>query len=167
MEESEKAVAGYTILNDVTAPVEGKEDTYEAYRRDRTTGEVQKVRQRAIFRSKNHDTFTPMGPCIVTRDEMESVDDLRMVTRYDGEVFQQGSTAEYTFKPAEIISFISRFLTLEPGDIVSAGSIGWVKSRLGEVDPSEWVLPSLKGTLELEIEGIGVLRNPVKPEHGG
>jgi acylpyruvate hydrolase len=74
---------------------------------------------------------------------------------------QEGSTSEYIFSPAKIAAYVSEFLTLEPGDVVSCGSIGWTPSALGTLDPTEFVLPVRGGKLELEIEGIGKLRNPV------
>ena len=160
---AEKCIFGYTIFNDVTAPLDSKEDAYPAYRRDATTGELRKTTLRGpLFRSKNHDTFAPMGPWIVTRAELPDVGDLKMWTRFNGDVLQEGSTSEYIFAPKEILSFISGFLTLEPGDVVAAGTIGWVAAKRGDVDPSEWVLPSVDGALELEIEEIGVLKNPVR-----
>jgi 2-keto-4-pentenoate hydratase/2-oxohepta-3-ene-1,7-dioic acid hydratase in catechol pathway len=161
---AEKSIFGYTIFNDVTAPLDSKEDAYPAYRRDLSTGELRKTTLRGpLFRSKNHDTFAPMGPWIVTREELTDVGDLKMWTRFDGDVIQEGSTAEYLFTPKEILSFISGFLTLEPGDVIAAGTIGWIAAKRGDVDPSEWVLPSANGSLELEIEGIGVLKNNVRP----
>lgn len=165
--EAKQAIFGYTILNDVTAPRESKEDAYEAYRRDPATGDVRKTRVRGpLFRSKNHDTFTPMGPWVVTRDELASPDSLRMVTRFNGKVIQEGNTSEYIFGADELISYVSQFLTLEPGDVVSLGSIGWKQVSKG-LDPSEWILPSLEGELKLEIEGIGALENPVRQERVG
>ncbi len=164
-ETAENAIFGYTIFNDVTAPKDSKEDAYPAYRRDAETGELRKTVLRGpLFRSKNHDTFAPMGPCIVTREELPEVRDLKMQTRFNGEVIQEGRTSEYLFSAEELLSFISSFLTLEPGDLVAAGTIGWVAAKRGAVDPSEWILPSITGTLELEIEGIGVLRNNVRPK---
>ncbi len=161
--EAEGAIFGYTVFNDVTAPRDSKEDAYAAYRRDSATGELRRTVLRGpLFRSKNHDTFGPMGPWIVTKEELMDVSSLKMQTSFNAEVIQQGSTKEYLFSPSEILSFISGFLTLEPGDLVAAGTIGWTAATKG-LDPSEWILPSSSGILELEIEGIGVLRNYVKP----
>ena len=160
--EATESIFGYTVLNDVTAPKDSREDAYEAYRRDRQSGEIRRALLRGpLFRSKNHDTFCPMGPELVTSDEMGDVSDLKMTTRFDGTLVQDGSTAEYIFSPAEIASFVSGFLTLEPGDVVSCGSVGWTREVLKDLDPTEYVLPAGGGVLELEIEGIGVLRNPV------
>jgi 2,4-didehydro-3-deoxy-L-rhamnonate hydrolase len=156
---------GYTILNDVTAPRDSRDDAYEAYRRDRSTGEIRRSTLRGpLFRSKNHDTFCPMGPCIATPDEERDWMNVRMSTRFNGAVVQDGSTSEYLFSPERIASYVSGFLTLEPGDVVSCGSVGWTSAALGSLDPTEYVLPSREGTLELEIEGIGRLRNPVAEE---
>lgn len=161
-EEAEGCIAGYTILNDVTAPIDSKEDAYEAYRRDRSTGKIRKSMMRGpLFRSKNHDTFCPMGPWIVTADERQDWSSLRMTTRYDGALVQDGSTGDYLFDPVGIASYVSGFLTLEPGDVISCGSVGWTPEALGGLDPTEFVLPARPGQLELEIEGIGSLRNPV------
>jgi len=165
VEASEEAVYGFTVLNDVTAPKDSKDDAYEAYRRDKATGEIRKMMMRGpLFRSKNHDTFCPMGPFLVTKDEVDLRGGLRMTTKFEGSLVQTGSTSEYIFKPAEIVSYVSNFLTLEPGDVVSCGSVGWSKEALGGLDPTEYVLPMRDGTLELEIEGVGTLRNPVAYE---
>ena len=161
-EEARGSIAGYTILNDVTAPIDSKEDAYEAYRRDKVTGKIVKATMRGpLFRSKNHDTFCPMGPWIVTADEKPDWGNLRMTTRFDGNLVQDGSTREYIFDPPDIASYVSGFLTLEPGDVISCGSVGWTPQAQGGHDPTKFVLPAREGQLELEIEGIGRLRNPV------
>ncbi len=161
-QQARDSIAGYTILNDVTAPSDSREDAYEAYRRDPRTGKLEKRALRGpLFRSKNHDTFCPLGPWIVTADETKEMTRRRMTTKFDGILVQDGSTAEYIFTPEQIASYVSGFLTLEPGDIVSCGSVGWVAEALGGLDPTEYTLPSRDGTLELEIDGVGVLRNPI------
>ncbi len=162
IKEAKQSIFGYTVLNDVTAPLDSREDAYEAFRRDKKTGEVRKTTLRGpLFRSKNHDTFCPLGPWIVTADENLGWSDLRMTTKFGGVLVQDGSTSEYIFSPEKIASYISGFLTLEPGDIVSCGSVGWVAGIVGALDPTEFVLPPESGVLELEIEGIGALANPV------
>ena len=163
--QAEASIFGYTVLNDVTVPAASREDAYEAYRRDRGTGEIRRTTLRGpLFRSKNHDTFCPMGPWVCTPDENREWSDLRMTTKFDGRLVQDGSTSEYIFDAADVASYVSRFLSLEPGDVVSCGSVGWTTEALGRLDPTEFVLPSIRGTLELEIEGVGVLVNPVVPE---
>ncbi|HEV2225628.1 MAG TPA: fumarylacetoacetate hydrolase family protein [Nitrososphaerales archaeon] len=160
--EARESIYGYTVLNDVTAPSDSRDDAYEAFRRDKKTGEIRKTTLRGpLFRSKNHDTFCPLGPWIVTADEDPGWSDLRMTTKFDGALVQDGSTSEYIFSPEKIASYISGFLTLEPGDIVSCGSVGWAPGTGEALDPTEFVLASRSGVLELEVEGIGILRNPV------
>ncbi len=160
--EARSAIFGYTVLNDVTAPLDSREDAYEAYRRDRASGEITKATLRGpLFRSKNHDTFCPMGPWIVSAQEGDDWSNLKMTTRFDGLLVQEGSTSEYIFAPSRIAAYVSGFLTLEPGDVISCGSIGWTREALGSLDPTEFVLPPKDGRLELEIEGVGKLANPV------
>ena len=160
--QAESAIFGYTILNDVTAPADSREDAYEAYRRDRSTGEIRKMALRGpLFRSKNHDTFCPMGPWLCTPDENYGWYGLRMTTKFGGALVQDGSTSEYIFDAARIASYVSQFLSLEPGDVISCGSVGWTPEALGRLDPTEFIVPSRQGTLELEIEGVGKLVNPV------
>jgi 2-keto-4-pentenoate hydratase/2-oxohepta-3-ene-1,7-dioic acid hydratase in catechol pathway len=162
--QAASGILGFTVLNDVTAPADSRADAYEAYRRDKKTGEIKKSTMRGpLFRSKNHDTFCPMGPWISTRDENDDWSDLRMTSRFDDLLVQDGSTSEYIFAPEQIASYVSSFLALEPGDVISCGSVGWTPEAKGALDPTEFVLSSKKGTLELEIEGVGVLRNPVAP----
>jgi 2-keto-4-pentenoate hydratase/2-oxohepta-3-ene-1,7-dioic acid hydratase in catechol pathway len=81
--EVRRGLFGYTVLNDVTAPRDLREDSYQAYRRDRDTGGIRKATLRGpLFRSKNHDTFCPMGPWVVTPDENRNWSNLRMTTRF-------------------------------------------------------------------------------------
>jgi 2-keto-4-pentenoate hydratase/2-oxohepta-3-ene-1,7-dioic acid hydratase in catechol pathway len=160
--EAKASIFGYTILNDVTSPVDSRDDAYEAYRRDRATGEIRKTTQRGpLFRSKNHDTFCPMGPWVATPEDNSDWSELHMTTKFDDLQVQLGSTSEYIFAPENIAAYVSGFLTLEPGDVVSCGSVGWTPEALGSLDPTEFVLQPRAGTLELDIEGIGKLRNPV------
>ncbi|MDG6988152.1 MAG: fumarylacetoacetate hydrolase family protein [Nitrososphaerota archaeon] len=167
-EEAASAIFGYTVLNDVTAPADSRADAYEAYRRDRGSGAIRKATMRGpLFRSKNHDGFCPMGPWVMTPDEIEDLRGLGMTTRFDGTLVQEGSTSEYLFGPAAIASYVSGFLTLEPGDVLSCGSVGWTREALGEMDPTEYLLPDRGGVLELEISGIGKLVNPVSPRIDG
>ena len=161
-EEAKAAIFGYTVLNDVTAPSDSRSDAYEAYRRDRGTGAIRKAILRGpLFRSKNHDTFCPMGPWISTPDESRDWGKVRMTTKFDGALVQDGSTSDYLFRPESIASYVSGFLTLEAGDVVSCGSVGWTPEALGDLDPTEYLLPLRGGLLELEIEDLGILRNPV------
>jgi len=157
---AKRVIFGYTVLNDVTAPRDSRADAYEAYRRNPESGELRKVALRGpLFRSKNHDTFCPMGPWVVTSGEVGDTSALKMTTTFRGELVQTGSTSEYIFSPAQLVSYISSFLTLEPGDVVSCGSVGWTARALGNRDPTEYVCSPGHGQLELSIERVGSLRN--------
>lgn len=130
-------VFGYTVANDVSA-------------RDVQFADGQWVRGKSL------DSFCPLGPAIVTADELGDPQDLELRTRVNGEVVQSSSTAEMIFGVAELLAFCSRSFTLEPGDVLLTGT-PW---GCGEfVDPPR----SLSGgdVVEVEIEGVGRLRNPV------
>lgn len=97
------------------------------------------------FRAKATDTFGPMGPAIVTG---LNYDDLLLQTRLNGEVVQSQRTKDLIFDVATVVSYLSRYVTLEPGDVIFTGTPGTTRSfKAGDV-------------VEVEIEGIGVLRNP-------
>jgi 2-keto-4-pentenoate hydratase/2-oxohepta-3-ene-1,7-dioic acid hydratase in catechol pathway len=130
-------VFGYTVGNDVSA-------------RDVQFSESQWVR------AKSFDTFCPLGPVVVTADEIPDPQALTLRTRVNGEVMQESSTAEMVFGVAELLAFCSRSFTLDPGDVVLTGT-PW---GCGEfMDPPRSL--AVGDLVEAEIEGIGALRNPV------
>jgi 2-keto-4-pentenoate hydratase/2-oxohepta-3-ene-1,7-dioic acid hydratase in catechol pathway len=129
-EEALGCVLGYTCGNDVSA-------------REWQKGDIQ------WWRAKSSDTFAPVGPCIV--DELDA-SNLTLQTRVNGEVKQSGNTGLLIHDVAHLISFASRVMTLEPGDLVFSGTPGTAPAiSAGDV-------------VEVEIEGIGVLRNLVRAE---
>jgi 2-keto-4-pentenoate hydratase/2-oxohepta-3-ene-1,7-dioic acid hydratase in catechol pathway len=130
-------VLGYTVGNDVSA-------------RDVQFSDGQWVR------AKSFDTFCPMGPAIVTPDEVGDPQALHLRTRVNGEVVQDSSTAEMIFGVAELLAFCSRSFTLERGDVVMTGT-PWGCG--GFMDPPRALRPG--DVVETEIERVGVLRNPV------
>ena len=104
------------------------------------------------MRSKGIDTFGPMGPCVVLPDEIHEPIELDLETRVNGEVRQKDNTSSLMFKIPKLISYISSFHTLFPGDVISTGTPEGMKPvQVGDI-------------MEVEIEGIGVLRNPVVAE---
>jgi 2-keto-4-pentenoate hydratase/2-oxohepta-3-ene-1,7-dioic acid hydratase in catechol pathway len=110
-------------------------------------------------RGKSLDTFCPLGPVVVTPDELPDPQMLGLRTRVNGETVQDSSTAEMVFGVAELLAFCSRSFTLEPGDVVLTGT-PW---GCGEfMDPQR----SLAGgdVVEVEVDGIGTLRNEVVEE---
>lgn len=98
------------------------------------------------WRAKGSDTFGPCGPCIVSGIDY---DDLLLELRLNGQVKQKERTRQMIFSVAEMVSFISRHCTLEPGDLIFTGTAG----QTVNIQPGD--------VLEVELEGVGVLRNPV------
>ena len=97
-------IAGYTIINDISER------------------EFQLEREGQWSKGKSHDTFSPIGPYLVTKDEVDNEDSLSMTLSVDGKIFQNGNTNTMFFKVPFIISYLSNFMTLLPGDIVSTGN---------------------------------------------
>jgi 2-keto-4-pentenoate hydratase/2-oxohepta-3-ene-1,7-dioic acid hydratase in catechol pathway len=130
-------VGAYTILDDVSA-------------RDLQSGEPQWIRGKSL------DTFAPVGPNAVIPDDGFDPATFWIRTTVSGEVRQDSSCSDMVFSVAEIIAFVSEAITLEPGDIISTGTPPGV--GLG-FDPPRYLSPG--DTVSIEIEGIGVLSNPV------
>jgi 2,4-diketo-3-deoxy-L-fuconate hydrolase len=103
------------------------------------------------------DSFAPMGPCVVPPADLGDVQNLRLVTRVNGEVVQQTSTAQMIFTVAQQIEYISHLMTLDPGDVIATGTPSGVGIARG-------VPLAVGDTVEVEIEGVGLLRNPVVAE---
>ena len=127
-------IAGYTVLNDVTA-------------RDMQSRDM--AASRPWFLSKSFDTFAPMGPCITLADEIKQPVHLDLTLRVNGEVRQKSNTRDLIFDIPELIHRLSRYITLEPGDVIATGT----PSGISAIEPGD--------VMEAEIEKIGVLRNPV------
>lgn len=128
--EAEAAVAGFTCLNDVSA-------------RDLQRKDGQWTR------AKGFDSFCPLGPWVVGGLDWRG---LRLECRVNGQVRQSASTTDMIFSVPYLVSFISRVMTLEPGDVIATGTpAGVAPIRVGDV-------------VEVEVEGVGVLRNRVEAE---
>jgi acylpyruvate hydrolase len=133
-------IAGYSIANDV-----GDRDL-EKRTSQWTSG-------------KMFDTFTPMGPLLVTPDEVTKSESLEMVTRLNGEVVQQGNTSQMFFGIPELVRYVSTLTTLEVGDVILTGS---PKLMNGSPNPERRL--SSGDIIEVEIENLGCLSNPVITE---
>ncbi len=103
------------------------------------------------------DTFAPCGPALVTLDEAGDLGNLAVRTRIDGETVQEGTTANLVFGPAELVAWLSRTMTLLPGDIIATGTPAGVGAPKGRFLRDG-------NTVEVEIEGIGTVSNPVQAE---
>jgi 2-keto-4-pentenoate hydratase/2-oxohepta-3-ene-1,7-dioic acid hydratase in catechol pathway len=136
-EDALKYVFGYTILNDVSA-------------RDLQSNHQQ------FFFSKSLEGSAPLGPWIVTADEIANPQALRLQLRLNGKTVQDSSTADMIFDIATTIATLSRGLTLEPGDIIATGTPSGVGMGM---TPQIWLKAG--DVMEAEIEKIGVLRNTI------
>jgi 2-keto-4-pentenoate hydratase/2-oxohepta-3-ene-1,7-dioic acid hydratase in catechol pathway len=129
-----RLVAGYTLFNDVTA---------------RALQRADQERKHPWFRSKSMDTFGPMGPYLVNADAVPDPHDLRLTLAVNGETKQDDTTASMIHRIPALIAFLSRFFALEPGDVIATGT----PSGIGPLVPGD--------TVEVTVEGLGTLRNPV------
>jgi 2-keto-4-pentenoate hydratase/2-oxohepta-3-ene-1,7-dioic acid hydratase in catechol pathway len=146
--EALEYVAGYTIVNDVSD--RGFQPNPERVPRERD-------RFFDWLHGKWHDSFCPMGPCILTADSVENPQEFSLRLVVNGEVKQNGSTAQMIFSVAAIVSFLSQFVTLEPGDIISTGTPSGVGSA-----SSTYLKPG--DVIQASISGIGTLESPVEAE---
>jgi 2-keto-4-pentenoate hydratase/2-oxohepta-3-ene-1,7-dioic acid hydratase in catechol pathway len=102
------------------------------------------------------DSFAPCGPWLTTADEVDDPQSLELTTRLNGQVMQRASTSDMIFGVVEAIAFVSSILTLEPGDIIATGTPSGV--GFSRTPP---VFLTAGDEVEIEISGLGLLRNPV------
>ena len=105
---------------------------------------------------KTFDTFAPVGPCVVTADEVPDPQALGIRLRLNGKTMQDSNTNQLIFPVDEIVSYLSKIFTLEPGDLIFTGTppgVGMARK------PPVWLQPG--DIVEVEIDGLGTLRNPV------
>jgi len=136
-------VAGYTIANDVSA----RSVTFTKNRAKRPWDEFYDW-----LNGKWADGFLPMGPYLLTADEIGDVQNLAMTLTVNGEVRQKANTSQMIYPVADIVSFLSHIMTLEPGDVITTGTPSGVGLGTGEYLP-----PSAR--IECTIEKLGTLRN--------
>lgn len=136
--EAEQAIAGYFVCHDVS------ERAFQMERGGQWT------------KGKSCDNFGPIGPWLVTSDELGSTEDLHMWLEVNGHRFQDGSTKTMIFRPAFLLSYISQFMSLQPGDIVTTGTPPGV--GLGQ-KPPVYLKPG--DAVALGIEGLGKQRQTV------
>ena len=136
-ENALEAVAGYVCVNDVSA-------------RDLQFADGQWTR------GKSPDTFCPVGPALVSRDDIPDPQALPIRAILNGETVQESTTANMIFGVAEVIAYVTRTITLEPGDLIATGTPAGVGAFR---DPPLFMHPG--DEITIEIEGIGSLTNPV------
>lgn len=159
-------VFGYTIHNDITSPTMRGEDTfhYRAIHPGREdASQIEYVDTWVSYpgRYKGSDTFSPLGPWLVTRDEIADAHALTVTCRHRGEPVTEDSTANLTYKIPEVLAFLSRFMTLLPGDVVSLGT-ALKRAAPGTRAVQNVALERLGGPVSVSISGLGTLENPVR-----
>ncbi|MGV4923556.1 fumarylacetoacetate hydrolase family protein [Streptomyces sp. BHT-5-2] len=132
-EQARAAVAGYAVAHDVSE---------RAFQIERG-GQWDK--------GKNCETFNPLGPWLVTADEVPDPQALGIRLWVNGELRQDGSTAEQIFPVAEVVRYVSQFMTLYPGDVINTGTPAGV--AMGQPDPKPYLRAG--DVVELEIDGLG------------
>ena len=140
LDRAHEVIAGYTICNDVT---------------------VRDWQQRTPTWTlgKSFDTHGPLGPWLVTADEIGDPHNLSLKTWVNDELRQNANTSEMIFNCYEMVAYLSQAMTLEPGDVVSTGTPSGVGVKM---NPRGYLQPGQ--TVRIEIEGIGILSNPVIAE---
>ena len=108
-------------------------------------------------KGKSCDTFAPLGPYLVTKDEIKNANNLNLWLKLNGVIMQKSNTSDFIFKINEVVSYISQFMTLLPGDIISTGTPSGV--GLG-FDPPKFLKNN--DIMELSVEGLGVSKQKVK-----
>ena len=131
-------VAGYALMNDVSE---------RAFQRERAGGTT---------KGKSADSFAPLGPWLVTADEVRDPQNLRLWTDVSGKRMQDGNTAKMVFGVAFIVAYISEFMSLQPGDVITTGSPHGVAAGF---KPPAWLKPG--DVIEQGIDGLGVQKHTV------
>lgn len=137
-EQAAGGIGGYCVCNDISE---------RAFQLDGTGQWV---------KGKSADTFGPLGPWLVTPDEISDVHNLRLWLSVNGHQYQDGNTRTMLFKPAFIVSYLSQFMSLQPGDVISTGTPPGV--GLGQTPPTYL---SVGDSMELGIEGLGTQQQTV------
>lgn len=132
-------VAGFAVFNDVSE---------REFQTKRPGGQW--------LKGKSHETFGPLGPWMVTKDEVADPSDLAMELKVNGNSMQKGSTKTFIFHPATVVSHISQYITLEPGDIIPTGTPPGVGAGM-----NPQVFLNVGDVMELEIQGLGSQKQTV------
>ncbi len=134
-EAASEAIAGFTILNDVSV-------------RD------WQFRTNQFLQGKTFEGTTPLGPALVTPDDLGDPCDLALRCEVDGDLMQSGNTSDLIFSPVELVAYLSTIMTLEPGDVIATGTPGGVGAGR---EPEVYLRPGQ--TMRTAVEGLGELVN--------
>jgi 2-keto-4-pentenoate hydratase/2-oxohepta-3-ene-1,7-dioic acid hydratase in catechol pathway len=157
-------VFGYTIINDLTSPTMREEDTfhYRAIHPKADGGEGIEYRDTWVSypgRYKGSDGFGPIGPWVCTRDEVPDPHDLTVRCLHQGRLVTEDNTCNLFYKIPQLLAYVSHYMTLEPGDIISLGTA--LRSAGGGQAVQTVDLNRLGGPIAVNISGLGTLNNPV------
>lgn len=137
-----EAIAGFTILNDVSV-------------RD------WQFRTNQFLQGKTFESTTPLGPALVTSDEVDDPSDLELRCEVDGEEMQSGNTSDLIFSPVELVRYLSIIMTLEPGDVIATGTPSGVGAGR---EPEVYLRPGQR--VRTAVEGLGEMVNTCVEEEG-
>jgi 2-keto-4-pentenoate hydratase/2-oxohepta-3-ene-1,7-dioic acid hydratase in catechol pathway len=157
-------IFGYTIFDDITGNGMRSEDLFRYYALYASASDPDTLERREqhlsyAARYKGTDNFGVMGPWLVTRDEIRNPDDLAVRCSVGGDLVAADSTRFYNYKVAEIVSFISQFQTLHPGDVISCGTAFKPSKTRKSIHHAN--LQRVDGPIEISIEGLGTQVSPV------
>ena len=157
-------IFGYTIFNDVTGNGMRSDDLFHywaLYSKDNDPEKLERREQHLSYaaRYKGTDTFGCIGPWLVTSDEIVDPDNLNVTCSIGGESIAEDSTRYYNFKICEVISYLSQYQTLNPGDIISCGTA--FKPSPGRKSIHHANFQKVNGPVEISIDGLGTLINPI------
>jgi len=165
VEDAMGSIFGYSIFNDITGNGMRADDLFHywaLYANEKDPEKLDWREQHLSYaaRYKGSDTFGCMGPWLVTADEIPDPDNLAVSCSVAGESIAEDSTRFYNYKVAEIVSYLSQFQTLLPGDVISCGTA--FKPSPGRKSIHHANLQKVPGPVSVSIAGLGTLVNPVK-----
>jgi 2-keto-4-pentenoate hydratase/2-oxohepta-3-ene-1,7-dioic acid hydratase in catechol pathway len=144
-------VAGYTLVNDVSA----RDWVAPLFKAQGLMGPIHAWEHNLL--GKMFPTFCPMGPCLLTKDELPDPNNVHIETRLNGKVMQSANTDDLVFSVAQLIEYYSQFYLFRPGDVITTGS----PSGVG-FGRNPKVFMKAGDVIEVEVKQIGILRNPIE-----
>lgn len=137
LDEAESYIYGYTVCNDVSA-----RDVMKAYYQ--------------MYKGKTMDTFAPIGPCVATKEDIPDFRNMDLETRINHQLRQKGSTSDLLFDFPTVIHYLSKAMTLLPGDIIMTGTPAGIGAAM---DPPSFLQEG--DLVEVSVKGVGTLRNTI------
>ena len=166
--EAANYIFGYSIFNDITGNGMRAEDLFHYYALYASADNPDKLERREQHlsyagRYKGTDCFGVLGPWLVSKDEVPNPDDLAVTCKVAGETVAEDSTRYYNYKVAEIVSYISQFHTLSPGDVISCGTAFKPSPGRKSIHQANFLVTG--GPVVISIEHLGTQSNPIVIEN--